>query len=125
MKKSKILLIAAIIGTICAIICFSSVNSALDKSKSEDTANQIGTVIGASIVMPSVVLSAIGTIFAWVGFGTNKKGFALTAGILYSVAVVMFFPWFMFNIVQMILSYIAYGTMGKVKKGNGETETET
>lgn len=124
MKKSKILLFAAIVGTICAIICFSSVNSTLNESQDKDSATQIGTVIGASIVMPSVVLSAIGTIFAWVGFGTNKKGFALTSGILYSIAIVMFFPWFMFNIVQMILSYIAYGTMGKVKKGNGKTEAE-
>jgi len=125
MKKSKILLIAAIIGTICAIICFSSVNSALDESKSEDTANQIGTVIGASIVMPSVILSAIGAIFAWVGFGTNKKGFALTSGILYAVAIVLMIPWFMMNIIQMILSFIAYGTMGKKRKTNVETEEKT
>ena len=113
MKKSKILLIAAIIGTICVIIAFSSLNTTIQESRTQSDAYQAGTIIGTTVVLPSVLLSAISTIFAWVGFGTNKRGFALTSGILYAVAIVLMLPWFMLNIIQMVLCFIAYGTMGK------------
>ncbi|MBP5442276.1 MAG: hypothetical protein J6Y60_03465 [Treponema sp.] len=121
MKKSKILLIAAIIGTICLVIIIASLGDYLNGINNADAGTQIGTMIGTVLVMPSTIISAIGLIFAWVGFGTSKRSFALTSGILYAVAIVLMLPWFMFNIVQMILSFVAYGTMGKVK-GNGETE---
>ena len=110
MKKSKILLVAAIIGTICSIILFTYLTNTVQNRTGSD-AQQAGTLIGATIALPSVLLSAISTIFAWVGFGTNKRGFALASGILYAVAIVLMLPWFMFNIVQMILCFIAYGTM--------------
>lgn len=113
MKRSKLLLLAAIIGTICVILCFTSLNSAVESSKTKDDAYQAGTLIGATIALPSTLISAISTIFAWVGFGTNKRGFALASGILYAVAIVLMLPWFMFNIVQMVLCFIAYGLMGK------------
>jgi len=117
MKKSKILLIAAIVGTICAIILFSASNNYLNENINKTDGSEVGSVIGVAITMPSMILSAIGTIFAWVGFGTNKRGFALTSGILYAVAIVLMIPWFMFNIIQMVLSFVAYGTMGKKQNG--------
>lgn len=121
MKKSKILLISAIIGTICLIIIITSLGDYLNGMNNQDVGTQIGTMIGTAIVIPSTILSAVGLIFAWVGFGTNKKGFALTSGILYAVAIIMMLPWFMLNIVQMVLSFVSYGTMGKVKN-NGKAE---
>ena len=111
MKRSKILFVAAVIGTICAVYLFSYTNNTVTGEEVK-----AGSLIGAAIAFPSMLLSSISTIFSWVGFATKKRGFALTSGILYAVAIVLMLPWFMFNIVQMILCFIAYGTMGKVKK---------
>lgn len=111
MKRSALLLIAAMIGTVCVIYMFSFLANTINSSQSQSEAYQAGTIIGSAIALPSLLLSSISTIFAWVGFGTNKRGFALTSGILYAVAIVFMLPWFMFNIIQMILCFIAYGTM--------------
>ena len=113
MKKSKLLLVAAIIGTLCVIYIFSYMGNTVANSQTKDGATQIGTAIAATLATPCMIISAISTIFAWVGFGTNKRGFALTSGILYAVAIVFMIPWFMFHIVKMILCFIAYGTMRK------------
>lgn len=113
MKKSKTLLIASIVGTLCVVYLFLYMGNSLNDSMSKSSATQIGTTIAATIATPSMILSAISTIFAWVGWATNKRGFALTSGILYAVAIVFMIPWFMFNIVQMILCFVAYGIMGK------------
>lgn len=116
MKKSKILFLAALIGTVCTVYLFTYLFGMVDGNKIASNASQVGTLIGATIALPSVILSAVGTIFAWTGFGTKKRGFALASGILYAVAIVLMLPWFMFNIVQMILCFIAYGMMGKGNK---------
>lgn len=113
MKRSKTLLVAAIIGTICIIYLFTYMGNAVNESQTKDTSTQIGTALVATLATPCMIVSAISTIFAWVGFGTKKRGFALASGILYAVAIVFMIPWFMFHIVQMILSFIAYGTMEK------------
>lgn len=117
MKRSKILLIAAIVGTLCVIYLFSYMGNTITDSQTKDDATQLGTAIAATLATPCIIVSAISTIFAWVGFGTKKRGFALTSGILYAVAIVFMIPWFMFHIVQMVLCFIAYGTMGKDKNG--------
>ena len=43
----------------------------------------------------------------------NKAAFALTAGILYAVAMVLFPVYFFFVIVQMILCFVAFAKMRK------------
>ena len=97
MKKNTILLIASIIGTVCAVICIFAM-----------------TKITKSSVIP-IVAAIAGTVFAWCGWGLNKKIFALVAGVLYIVAIVALpsMGIIMFNMVQMILCFIAYGTWKK------------
>ena len=114
MKKSTVLLIAALLGSLSLIALIFPTIDTMQKAQMEDEAYQIGTAIGVAIAVPSILVSAIGTIFAWVGYGTNKRGFALTSGILYAIAIVLMFPWAMYHVSQMILSFVAYGTMGKV-----------
>lgn len=110
-RRSVVLLIAAIIGTICSVLLFGGMNNVLTTMDGMSGAETAGTAIGLTIVTPSIMVAAIGTILAWVGWGTRKRGFALAAGILYSVAIVLMIPYFMFYIIEMILSYVAYGTM--------------
>lgn len=118
MKKSKILLIAAILGTICVVILFSAVRNSIVKSQSGNGYTQLGAAIGTALMMPSMICSAIAVIFAWVGFGTNKRAFALVSGILHAVAMVLMpsLGIIMLNVIPMILCFVAYGLMGKANK---------
>ena len=43
----------------------------------------------------------------------KKRGFALVGAILYAVAMVLFIPYFMFVIVQMILSFVGFANLKK------------
>lgn len=50
----------------------------------------------------------------------NKRGFALTGAILYTVALVLFPVYFMFVIVQMVLSYVGFAKLKKIIDANNE-----
>jgi hypothetical protein len=43
----------------------------------------------------------------------GKRAFALVAGILYAVAMVLFLAYFFFVLAQMILCFVAYAKMPK------------
>lgn len=51
--------------------------------------------------------------FYGLGYFNSKKRFALTGAILYAVAMVLFIPYFIFVIIQMILSFIGFSKLGK------------
>lgn len=111
MKKPVILLIAAIIATICFVYVVSYMNKTSESVDTQSGTEALGTSIAMALATPSVVVSGFGTLFAWLGYLLCKKGFALTAGILFAVAMVLMIPWFMFNVVQMILCFVAYAKM--------------
>ena len=111
MKRSKLLLIALVLGVAYgaySLVYWSGVGS--DGSSSAEAA---GAAIASSLVMPHLVCTLVAVIFNALGFFLRKTAFALVAGILYAVAMVLFPGYFMFVIVQMILCFVAYGLMKK------------
>ena len=110
-KRSVILFIACVISTICLIYLVSYMGGTTDKMKTMSSAEKIGTSIAMGLASPSVLVSGIGTLFAWLGWLFKMRGFALTAGILFAVAMLLMIPWFMFNIIQMILCFVAFARM--------------
>ena len=112
-KRPIILLIAAIIATICFVYVVSYMSGTTSKMDNMSSAEKAGTSIAMGLASPSVIVSGIATLFTWLGFFFNMKGFALTAGILFAVAMVLMVTWFMFNVVQMVLCFIAYAKMKK------------
>ena len=112
-KRSFILLLAAIVATICLVYVISYVSGSLNKLDSMTEAEQAGTSIAMAMASPSIIVSGIGTLFAWLGWLFKTRGFALAAGILFAVAMVLMIPWFMFNVVQMVLCFIAFARMKK------------
>ena len=46
-----------------------------------------------------------------IGYFANSRGFILTGAILYTVSLVLFPVYFMFVIIQMVLSYVAFARM--------------
>ena len=110
MKKSKLLLVAAILGTAYGIYLISYFNGAVSDSTG---AEQLGAGIATVLVMPHMATVWLAVIFNWLGFFLNLKWSALVSGILYAVSMFLFFMYFMFVIIEMIFCFIAYAKMKK------------
>ena len=107
MERSNVLLAAAIVATISfiAVVAYILYPTLTVQAYAENT--------NFFFFLLFSLVTILAFIFTWVGYGTNRRGFALTAGILYTVAMVLTLPLFYFNIVQMVLCFVAYGTMRK------------
>ena len=110
-KLSKLLLIAFILGVLYIIYSASYWSGAV--SNTSDSAEQIGAGIATALVMPHLICTFIGVLFNGLGLFMKKRGFALTGGILYTVAMVLFPPYFFFVIIQAVLSYVGFAKMKK------------
>ncbi|MBQ6349743.1 MAG: hypothetical protein IJI42_02300 [Methanobrevibacter sp.] len=110
MKRNKLLLIAAIIGTAYAIYLVTYFAGATGTG---DNAEQAGAALATLLVMPHMAVMWLAVIFNWLGFFLKARWAALTAGILYAVAIVLFLAYFMFVIIEMILCFVAYVKMKK------------
>lgn len=114
-KRSKALLISAILGALYSIYLISYFGSGIANTTG---AEQVGASIATAIVTPHMILVVLATIFNWVSYFTNKRGFALTAGILYSVAGVIFLIYIFFVIPSIVLSFVGYANLKKINEIN-------
>lgn len=112
MKKNKCLLIAAVIGTAYLVYVISHFAGAVTGS---DATRAAGGALASMIVAPHVIATLVAVIFNWIGFAMNARWAALTAAILYAVALVLFALYFMFVIVEMILCFVGYAQMKKAE----------
>lgn len=106
--KNKLLLISFILGIIYSIYLICYFTGAVGSSSGSE---QAGAAIATVLVMPHMVAVVIATIFNGLALFLNKRGFALTGAILYTVAIALMPIYFMFVIIQMILSYVAFAKM--------------
>ena len=115
-RRSRLLLAACVIGSLSLILTVYYMISATGSAiKTDDAIQGLGTLLAMGLAVPFAVASGIATVFVWVGYGTMRRGFVLTAAILYSVAIVLLFVWFYLVIIQMILCYISYARMKRTK----------
>lgn len=109
-KKSKLLLVSWILGAIyiayILYYMFSSFSNATGDA-------QVGAGLGIAIITPHVIAAGIAVLLNVLGWSMNKRGFALSGAILYAVSIVLFPLYFMFVIIQMILSFVGYAKMKK------------
>lgn len=108
-KLSKCLMISLIIGV--AYLAYSASYWTGAAGSGANTAEQIGSGLATALVMPHLICTALAVIFNALGLFLKKRGFALTGAILYTVALVLFPVYFMFVIIEMILSYIGFAKM--------------
>lgn len=108
---SILLLISFILGALYLLYSLLYWSGATNSASG--TWEQIGAGVATVLVMPHLICTVIAVIFNALGLFLNKRGFALTGAILYSVAMVLFPAYFMFVIVEMILSYIGFAKLPK------------
>ena len=111
MKKSKLLLISGIIGTLYLV--YLIVYFAGGITSASDGAEVVGAGLATAIVMPHLICVGIAVIFNWLGWAIKARWAALVAGIMYAVSILCMFVYFMFVIVEMILCFVAFSKMKK------------
>ncbi len=105
------LLISFILGVL--YLLYTVVHWLITSGSASNGFEQLGVGIGMALVMPHIVCTVIAVIFNALGLFLNKRGFSLTGAILYTVAMVLFPLYFMFVIIEMILSYIGFARQNK------------
>lgn len=113
MKKNKLLLVSLIIGALYLIYCITYWTGA--NTSTGSSSYQLGTAIATTMVLPHLVVTGIAVIFNALAFFMDKKAFALVAGILYAVAMLLFILYFWGDLVEMILCFVAYSQMKKIE----------
>ena len=116
-QRDKVLMVSAIIAIVWFIVVCSSFASLMNATPSGDEmdqlAHEIGTSIGFALQIPFLITSFLGIVFNVIGWLISKKGFARTAGILFSVSVfrsignaIVYIPW-------LVLCFIGYARLKK------------
>ena len=118
-KRSILLLISAAFGLIYTLY---SISYWSNTGAGVDSAEAIGAGIATIMVMPHLLCAGLAALFNILAYFMRHRAFALTAGILYSVAMLLFPPYFAFTVIQAILCYIAFARM---KKSSVTREPET
>ena len=108
MKKSKLLLVSLILSGLYPVYIVGYFFNGLDTTKGSE---QAGMALALTLVVPYIVALAIGLLFNVLGYAMSRRGFALTGAILYTVAIVLFPLYFMFVIIQVILSFVGFAKM--------------
>lgn len=115
-KRSKLLLISAILGTLYLIYIISYFSGNMTGSQGD--AERAGAAIATALVMPHMILVLIAVIFNWVGYLGNKRWAALTGAILYAVGGALFIIYLFFVLPSMILSFVGYAKLKKINEIN-------
>ena len=108
-KKNILLLIAGILGVLYVIYITGHFGGGLTTSSTD--AELVGAGLATAIVMPHITCTIGAVIFNIIAYFSNKKWAALVAAILYAVAIVLFFLYGIFVVIQMILCFVAFAQM--------------
>lgn len=119
-KRSVALIISGVLGVLYSIFVISYFSGVSGGTASE--AETIGGAIATALVTPHMVCVVVATIFNVIAALANKRGFALTGAILYCVSAVLFLMYTPFVVPSIILSFVGYARLGKIKKNNSEQE---
>ena len=108
MKRSKLLLAAAILGTLYFVYLIVYFTGGM---LSSDSTEALGAGLATALVTPHMICTGIAVLFNWIGWILKARWAALVAGILYAVAMVCMFLYAAFVVLQMIFCFVAFAKM--------------
>ena len=120
-KKSVLLLISAIIGVLYILYSISYWTGA--NGGAADSAEAVGVGIATALVFPHLICTGIAVVFNILGWAMSHRGFALTGGILYAVAMLLFPMYFMFVVAETVLSFVGFARLKKLNAAAPLTES--
>ncbi|NMB42676.1 MAG: hypothetical protein GX995_00925 [Clostridiales bacterium] len=113
MKKNKFSLIAMVIGILALIFQFGSIADLMGSSTS--AAEEVGMGIGLLLVAPSVFSLVVAVILNIIGYLVSNRVVTLISAIFYAIALILMPAWGFVGIPSMILQFIAFSKMKKIK----------
>jgi hypothetical protein len=117
MKRPVISLVTVLAATLYGIFVVSSLASAFNETTAGGgDAEALGAAIGVGLLLPHVLLTWLGILLNWVGYGAKIPGMTLAAAILYSVAAFLGFLYIVFMVPIIVLAYISFAQERKRKK---------
>jgi len=119
-NRSKVVFFSALLGTLYTLYLVFYFSGAVSGSQREA---QLGAAIATALVTPHMVLVGLAAIFNWVGFFNNKVWGALTAGILYAVAGLIFLAYFIFVIPMIVLRFIGVSILSRINDREAPGQT--
>ena len=108
MKRSKLLLASAILGTLYLIYLISYFTGSMAAT---DGAALVGGAIATAMVTPHMLCVGLASLFSWIGWGASLRWAALVAGILFAVSILCMFLYALFVALQMIFCFVAFAKM--------------
>lgn len=114
MKRSKLLLVAGLLGLVYFIYLITYFGNGI--MSAETTTENVSAGIATALVAPHMICVGIAVLFNCIGWAMNVRWAALVAGIMYAVSMLCFFLYAMFVLVQMILCFVGFSKMKKVKE---------
>ncbi len=111
--RSKVLLVSNIAASLYVIYLVTYFGGSLSSASGSEA---VGSAIATALVMPHVIMFAIGALFGWIGFFIKASWSALVAAILYAVGTVLFVAYFMFGAPILILGFVGYSKQKKLIK---------
>lgn len=115
MQNHKITLFSALVGTLALgieFIIFSKDVFAL--LNNADVYTAVGVGIGVYMLLPHFAIFLLACIFNWLGYGTKLRGFTLTAGILYCIALLLALNKAAFVIIPLVLSFVGFAKQATI-----------
>ncbi len=120
-KHSVCLLISGIIGLAYFVYLICYFSSAIGGS--ETALEAAGASLATALVTPHMIFVALAVIFNALAFFMNKSWAAITCGILYCVAGVMFILYIYFVVPSIVLSFVGVARLKKINAENAANNT--
>lgn len=121
-KRSILLLLSAIIGVLYIAYSISYWTGA--NTGNTSTTTVIGAGLATALVFPHLICAGLAVIFNILGWTMNHRGFALTGAILYAVSMLLFPFYFMFVLLEAILSFVGFARLKKINEANSALESK-
>lgn len=122
-KHSKSLLAAWIVGAAYFIYITTYFWGKLEGT--ENPFEIIGAGIAFTLVLPHILLVLLAVIFNIVGWAMSKNWAALTGGILYCGAALVFLMYWFFVIPSAILSFVGFAMLKKTQNSPGSLQPDS
>ena len=116
-KRDMVLLVSAIFAVVWYIIVCSGFASLMNATptgtEAEQLGQELGTSIGLMLQIPFLITAFIGIVFNWLSWLMSKRGFAITAGVLFSVSVFLSIGNAIGYIVCLVLCFVGASRLKK------------
>ncbi len=112
-QRSKVLFVGALLATLYTVYLMVYFGNSMNSS---DSAEAVGGALATALVTPHMLVTGLGAIFSWVGFGTRQVWGALVGAILYCVGALIFIFYAMFSAPLIILGFVGYANQRKLNR---------